>query len=195
MSVGEVVEAVERDRIFFEESQGGVTLSGGEPLMQAQFTAALLAACKQRGMHTTLDTCGYGSRDALARVAPHVDLFLYDLKLADPDKHRLFTGVSNALIVENLAWLAQQGKQVIVRVPVIPGTNDDDENLTGIAQIAGRLGLKKIDLLPYHRIAMDKYKRLHQDYRLSTVLPPSAERMQAIAARLTDQGFGVRIGG
>ncbi len=195
MSIGEVVKAVECDRVFFEESQGGVTVSGGEPLQQAQFAEILLAACQQRGIHTTLDTCGYGSRDMLVKIAPHVDLFLYDLKIADPDKHRAFTGRSNDLILENLGWLAQQRKQVIVRVPVIPGMNDDDENLAGIAQIAGGLGLDRIDLLPYHHIAMDKYRRLHQDYRLNAVLPPSAEQMQAIAARLTDRGFGVRIGG
>ena len=195
MSVEEVLTKVERDRVFYDESGGGLTLSGGEPLQQAAFAQRLLAECRARGIHTALDTCGYAPAATFRRVAEHVDLFLFDVKVVDRERHRELAGVPSDPILENLCWLAQQDKQVVVRVPIIPGCTDDDANLAAICALARSLGLARIDLLPYHRIARDKYKRLHRDYRMEAVAPPPAERMRAIAEDLAREGFGVRIGG
>jgi pyruvate formate lyase activating enzyme len=195
MSVDDVVAEVTRDQILFEESGGGVTLSGGEPLMQAAFAEELLAALHGRGIHTVLDTCGFANPKLLRRVSPHVDLFHYDLKLMDAEKHRQFTGVSNDLILANLKMLAEQGSAVIVRMPIIPTVNDGEEAIAAASCYLRQLGLRNVDLLPYHRIASGKYRRLHQDYRLEDLEPPSAEQMEALAARFRHEGFTVRIGG
>lgn len=195
MTTADLLAKVERDRAFYEESAGGVTLSGGEPLLQSAFAAEFLAACRAVGISTALDTCGYAPSAQFQRVAEHVDLFLFDLKVLDPARHRELTGVANDCILENLRWTAQQRKPVIVRVPVIPGCTDSAANLDAISALAGSLGLRRIDLLPYHRIARDKYQRLHREYRLADILPPSAERMRSLAAGFSDKGFSVRIGG
>ena len=194
-AVAELLPRLERDRVFYEESGGGVTLSGGEPLLQSDFAAELLAACRARRIHTVLDTCGYAHRAALEQVAPHVDLFLFDLKIMDPRRHREMTGVSNELVLANLRWLAGRSKAVIVRVPVIPGCTDDRENLDAIRSFCLRNKLGRIDLLPYHRIARDKYARLQRSYRLADAAPPEAERMRQIAGDFTREGLEVRIGG
>ncbi len=195
MTVEEVVAEVEKDIIFFDESGGGVTFSGGEPLMQPEFLAALLAACRARGLHTTVDTCGMAQRETLLRIAPAVDLFLFDLKLLDPERHEQCAGVRNDVILENLATLARSGRQVIVRFPVIPGINDDGDTVAQMIAFLGPLGLRRIDLLPYHKIGMDKYHRLKMEYRLDGVEPPSDAHMQALAQRFEGAGFSVRIGG
>jgi pyruvate formate lyase activating enzyme len=194
-SVEEVLAQVERDRVFYEESGGGVTLSGGEPLHQSGFAAALLAACRERGIHTTLDTCGYAPAATFQRVAEFVDLFLFDLKVIDGARHREMTGAPNDSILVNLRWLAEHRLPVVVRVPVIPGCTDDADNLAAIRTVVRSLGLPRVDLLPYHRVAMDKYKRLGLEYRMGAAVPPSAERMQAIAADFARPGLDVRIGG
>ena len=194
-SVADVLAKVERDRVFYEESGGGVTLSGGEPLQQGDFAAALLSACRDRSIPTALDTCGYAAPDVFQRVAAQADLLLFDLKVIDAGRHRELTGAGNELILANLRWAATHGKAVIARVPVIPGCTDDAANLAEIAAVARSLDLTRVDLLPYHRIAMDKYRRLHRDYRLEAIAPPSPERMQAIADDFARQGLRVRIGG
>jgi len=195
MSVPDVLAEVLKDELFFDESGGGITLSGGEPLMQASFVEALLVACRNRRLRTAVDTCGHAPTEVLRRVRENVDLFLYDLKLMDSDRHRQFTGVGNALILRNLKMLAEDGSAVIMRIPVIPGVNDDADNLSALSAFLLPLGLRRIDLLPYHRIASDKYNRFHLPYTMGGVDPPTAEHMQAIAARLGRDGFNVRIGG
>jgi pyruvate formate lyase activating enzyme len=195
MSLSDVVMEVLKDQIFFDESRGGMTISGGEPLMQADFVEALLAACRAQRIHTVLDTCGYAESRVVDRIRSNVDLFLFDLKLMDPIKHQQFTGVSNDQILENLRLLAESGSAVIVRIPVIPGVNDDDDNFNAVAGFLSRLRLRNIDLLPYHRIASGKYSRLGLRYRMEGLLPPTAEHLQAIAARLGRDGFHVQIGG
>ncbi len=195
MSAGEVLAEVERDRVFYEESGGGVTLSGGEPLQQAEFAEKLLRLCRERGIHTAVDTCGHALPAIFERIAGLVDLFLFDLKLIDAQRHREYTGGGNDLILKNLRWLAGRGSNVVARVAIIPTCTDSDENLSDIARLAGSLGLRRVSLLPYHRIAMDKYQRLGLDYRMGTVEPPSPARMNAIAAEFTRQGLEVRIGG
>ena len=195
MSVPEVLAEVSKDRVFFEESGGGVTISGGEPLMQGTFVDSLLAGLRARRIPTVLDTCGMADPDLVARVSENVDLFFYDLKLMDPEKHRQYTGMGNDLILENLKRLAERKSAVVVRVPVVPGVNDDDANLDALVAFLKPLGLRKIDLLPYHRMGSDKYHRLHLSYRMEGTVPPSDGRMESLAARLTRDGFIVRIGG
>ena len=178
MTVDAVMTELERDVAFYDESGGGVTLSGGEPLAQPGFTLALLRACKVREIHTALDTCGFAAWSVLDQIRPYVDLFLYDLKLLDDARHREVTGVPVEPILANLRALSERGHAIRLRVPVIPGVNDDDESIHGIAAFAAALPhLQGIDLLPYHTTAADKYSRLNKPYKLADVRPLSEARM------------------
>ena len=195
MTVPEVLAEVLKDQVFFDESRGGITVSGGEPLFQAAFVEGLLAASRARRLGTVLDTCGFASPDVMRRVSEHVDLFLYDLKLMNGERHLRFTGVKNDLILKNLKMLAERGSCVIVRVPVIPGVNDDSDNFDSLSAFLSSLRLRDIDLLPYHQFGSDKYARLHLSCEIKDVDPPTTEQMETIAARLKGDGFHVRIGG
>ncbi len=196
MTVAQVMAEIERDIPFFDESGGGVTFSGGEPLAQGDFLEALLRACRNSEIHTVLDTCGFAPWELLERVRDFVDLFLYDLKLMDDEKHRRYTGVSNALVLQNLRSLAERGHQIILRMPVIPGINDDEENLQRLGAFAADMpNLLRVDLLPYHHSATAKYERLEMQYGLSQILPPSKESMAEITDRLKGFGLAVKIGG
>lgn len=195
MSVAAVVAEVERDVVFYEESGGGVTVSGGEPLAQPEFTAALLAACRALGIHTALDTCGMASAETLLRAAANADLVLYDLKLLDPARHTEYTGVSNAPILRNLEALAAAGRNVTVRFPLIPSVNDGEDELAAMAAFLVRAGVRRLDLLPYHRIGADKYRRLGKPYTMEGVAEPTAAQVEAAAGRLRREGLTVRIGG
>jgi pyruvate formate lyase activating enzyme len=195
MTVEDVLTEVLKDEVFFEESGGGLTISGGEPLMQAAFVESLLAACRARGIRTVLDTCGWADPSVLLRVSEHVNLFFYDLKLMDAERHQHYTGMKNDVILQNLAMLAERGSAVVVRVPVIPGVNDDADNMDDLSGFLLPLGLREIDLLPYHRFGSDKYRRLHLLYGMEGVAPPSDGQMEALAARLRRDGFTVRVGG
>lgn len=196
MTVAQVMAEVERDVVFYDESGGGVTMSGGEPLFQPDFLLAVLRACKEREIHTALDTCGFAAWETLDSVREYVDLFLYDLKLMDDARHRAFTGVSNAPILYNLQALAAQGHDVILRVPIVPGINDDEENLRQIGAFAMTLpGLSRVDVLPYHRAAADKYERLNRVYRLPETRPPSDESMAEVAEILRGFDLQVKSGG
>jgi pyruvate formate lyase activating enzyme len=196
MTVAQVMDEIRRDVAFYDESGGGVTFSGGEPLMQPAFLLALLRACQEEEIHTALDTCGQAPWETLDAIRGNVDLFLYDLKLLDEVRHRAFTGASNALILSNLRALSQREEKIILRVPVIPGVNDDEESSRQIGVFAAGLPrLRQVDLLPYHQTAMDKYERLGRAYALAGAWPPSAERMAAIASILQSFGLRVKIGG
>ncbi|KXG74461.1 4-hydroxyphenylacetate decarboxylase activating enzyme [Thermotalea metallivorans] len=195
VTAGEVMEEIEKDRVFYEESGGGVTFSGGEPLMQPGFLHALLSKCKERKIHTALDTSGYVSWETLSRISANVDLFLYDIKHTDDRRHMELTGVSNRQIFHNLKNLAGAGKKIWIRVPVMPGLNDDQENMLKIADLMHALNLKDIFLLPYHRIATDKYGRLGRVYLLSDLQTPSDEYMHGTVERLSAYGLNVKIGG
>jgi pyruvate formate lyase activating enzyme len=196
MTVGQVMAEIERDVAFYDESGGGVTFSGGEPLSQPDFLLALLQACREKGIHTAVDTCGYTAWKTLERIREYVDLFLYDLKLMDDARHRRFTGVSNRLILKNLQMLSSRGQPIVVRVPIIPGVNDDAESIGQIRAFVRTLPhLDGVDVLPYHRIGVDKYARLNRTYRLSELRPPSDERIAEIAHSLSEIGLPVTIGG
>ena len=192
MTVAQVMAQIEQDVVFYDESGGGVTFSGGEPLSQRDFLLALLRACKEKEIHTTLDTCGLATWDALESVREHVDLFLYDLKLVDDARHLKFTGVSNALILKNLRALSERGHDIMLRVPIVPGVNDADEDVRHIGALAATLPhLQGVDILPYHHIHVDKYERLNKVYRLPDTRPPSPERMAEITHIL--QGFDLDV--
>jgi pyruvate formate lyase activating enzyme len=194
MTVPQVLAAVERDRPFYEVSGGGVTCSGGEPLAQPEFLVELFRECKAGGVHTVLDTCGYAAWDTVDRVRPHVDLFLYDLKLADDGRHRRATGVSNALILDNLRALAGAGAQITVRFPLVPGVNDDDENVRQMADVVRSLaGPPPMTVLPYHRLGADKYRRLGRDYAMPDVAAAAPERVAFVRDLLRESGLRVDV--
>jgi pyruvate formate lyase activating enzyme len=195
MTVDGVLAEIVRDLPFYEQSGGGVTFSGGEPLSQPRFLEALLAACRDQEIHTALDTCGYARWELLDRLRRDVDLFLYDLKLMDDARHRRFTGVSNALILENLRALMEHGHEITVRVPLIPGVNDDAENLDRLGRfVAGLPGVARVDLLPYHHTGKDKYGRLNRPYGLMTLRPPSEEDVARAQGVLEKYSLEVKTG-
>lgn len=195
-TVAQVMEEVERDLPFYDQSGGGVTFSGGEPLLQRGFLLALLRACQEKEIHTAVDTCGFATWETLDGIRKHVDLFLYDLKLMDDARHRKFTGVSNELILRNLHRLSAQGHNIFLRVPVIPGINDDEESVRQIGTFAAALPhLAQVDILPYHQAAAEKHHRLNRTYGLPETRPPSDERMAEIAQILEEFGLQVKIGG
>jgi pyruvate formate lyase activating enzyme len=196
MTVQQVMQEVRRDTAFFDESAGGVTFSGGEPLLQADFLLDLLKTCKAEDLHTVVDTCGYASTVDLDRVRGDVDLFLYDLKVMDSERHRQVTGVDNRRILENLVHLAQHGHRIVVRMPIIPGINDDDANIRQTAQfISGLPSVERVDLLAYHKIGSDKHERLGRIDPMPETQPPSEARMMAIKATIGAFGLEVRVGG
>ncbi|SHJ54838.1 trans-4-hydroxy-L-proline dehydratase activase [Paramaledivibacter caminithermalis] len=194
-SLDDVIKEVEKDRVFYEQSGGGVTFSGGEPLVQIDFLDSLLCASKQKGLHTAVDTSGYTSWGNIERIKDKVDLFLYDIKHMDDEKHKIYTGVSNQLILENLKKLALDGKKIWVRVPIIPSINDDDLNIQRTCEYISSLNLRDVFILPYHNIAVDKYKRLNMGYRISDIQVPKDELMKKIADIFKGYGFNVKIGG
>lgn len=177
-SVAELLKEIERDVVFYDQSGGGVTLTGGEPLMQPRFTIELLRACQAHGIHTVLDTSGYAAWTVVEGAARHTNLFLYDLKIMDETRHRQYTGVSNRLILSNLQRLSTGGARIIVRIPLIPGVNDDEHNLRLTRQfLAGLPHLAGVEVLPYHDIAAAKYSALDLSYRLPELTTPSTERV------------------
>ncbi len=197
MTVMQVMEEVERDSAFFEESGGGVTFSGGEPLAQPEFLASLLKECRRRGIHTAVDTSGYVDTERLLGFSERVDLFMYDLKVMDPERHRRYTGVSNALILKNLKELSKAGSNVVVRVPLIPGVNDDDGNIRELGELLLTLrNVKDVSLLPYHKAGVEKQRRLTRSKdSIFTSVPPPQERLEEIMAYLENFGLNVKIGG
>ena len=169
----ELAVQIARDLPFFRSSGGGMTLSGGEPLMQPRFTQALLAACQRRGIHTLLETCGYGDTAKLLEIADFCDMIYFDIKMMDPEKHRKWTGVSNQLIQENLGALCQAGHagKITVRTPCIPNINDSADEIAAIAKFAKGLGIERIQLLPYNPMAGEKYNWIGEGYSLSDAAP------------------------
>jgi pyruvate formate lyase activating enzyme len=196
ISVTQLMLEINKDRLFFDESGGGVTFSGGEPLMQPEFLLACLRACKQRDYHTAIDTCGHTQWPTLSAIATHTDLFLYDLKLMDDARHEQLLGVSNALILENLRNLNKLGSQIWLRLPLIPGINDDEENLAATAKFVRSLNdPPPVHLLPYHRIGSDKYARLGIPYSMSQIEPSTQKHVFDVAERFLARGLDVKIGG
>ncbi len=196
VTVAEVVRQIEKDVAFYDQSKGGVTFSGGEPLMQPEFLLEMLDACGELDLHRTVDTTGYADTALLLKVAQKTDLFLYDLKLMDAENHRKYTGVSNEQILANLMRLAQNDARIQVRVPVIPGINSDAENIDKTADFIHSIGgVENISLLPFHNSARGKYGRLGMQWISPHIQPPTARLLQSVAARLKETGLKVTIGG
>lgn len=195
---GEILTIAEKERIFMEESDGGITFSGGEPLLQPDFIEESLKLFKKAGIHTTIDTSGYTSDDIIRRVMPFTDLFLFDLKHLDSDKHTEFTGVGNKRILENLSLLISEKKKIFLRFPVIPGFNDDENHLKRVRDFASGLdsdSVTGIYLLPYHHIGSSKYKRFKMEYRMGDTGQPSDKRMNELKEYFRESGLKVKIGG
>lgn len=195
-SVDDLVEEVLKDRLFFDQSGGGVTLSGGEPLMQPAFAIAVLDALRRKGVHTALDTCGLGRTEDLLEAAALADLVLFDLKHMDDAQHRRWTGAGNGAILANLERLGRSHPQIWIRVPVVPGVNDDPSNLEATARFVASIpAVRRLDLLPYHSIGAAKFRRLGREYLLGQVEPPSAARMASLADLFQTFGISAHIGG
>ncbi len=193
MTVAEIMAEIERDVPFYDQSGGGVTFSGGEPLGQHKFLVELLRECKVREIHTVVDTSGFATWDVVDRIRENVDLFLYDLKMIDDERHRRYTGTSNKLILSNLQRLAESGAQIEIRIPLIPGVNDDVENLErSAAVIAGLPNITGVKLMGYHNIAAAKYESLGTVYPLHGTAPPTEEAMQDVSQIFADKNISVK---
>ncbi len=195
LTLSEVLAEVEKDLIFYEESGGGVTLSGGEPLAQPRFAEALLRACREGGIHTVLETCGFAPSETFLRVAPAADLVLFDLKLWDPERHRQYTGVSNLWILQNLRELTRRQRPVVVRIPIIPGVTGSDGDLRPFADYLAEIGVRAVELLPYHKIGAEKYRRLGLPYKSQDTPEPLSAEMAQVRQTLTQVGLDVQVGG
>jgi len=189
-TVEEVVSEVEKDRLFYQNSGGGVSLSGGEPLLQWVFALNLLKECKVRNLHTTLDTSGYASWDVMDRVIEYVDLVLYDIKQMDSTKHKVLTGVTNDLILDNAERVSRK-VTTWIRYTVVPGYNTSASDIENAARFAAKLTIEKVSLLPYHRMGVQKFKGLGRTYRLSRILPPTLEFLESI--QKVFESFGLKV--
>jgi pyruvate formate lyase activating enzyme len=191
MSVARLMADVLRDRVFYEDSGGGATFSGGEPLMQPEFLLETLKACRAEEIHTAIDTCGFAPRDVLLEIARHADLILFDLKVLDDEIHRRHTGESNKTIVKNLRALGRVHRNIWIRVPVVPGINDAPEQVEAVARLArGVAGVRQVALLPYHAMGMHK-----PGGEQPGLTPPSHEQLEELADRVRAFGLHARVGG
>lgn len=196
MTAGDVMEVVLKDRVFYDESGGGATFSGGEPLLQLGFLRETLERCKNEGIHTAVDTCGYAPQSCLLAIAPLTDLFLYDLKIMDEKVHLETTGVSNTSIVENLRRLGKIHGNIWIRVPIIPGVNDSHDNIEALAAFSSSIGgVRQVNLLPYHTLGIQKFDRLGRAYQLTEATPPSTERLEELATPFRTRGLDTKTGG
>jgi pyruvate formate lyase activating enzyme len=196
--VNEIIDILDREKTFISESNGGVTFSGGEPMMQIQFLEEALKECKLKGYHTAVDTSGYSQTSNFDLVIPFTDLFLFDLKHMDSHKHWLYTGVPNQLIMDNLKYLLDKGKNVMVRIPIIPEFNDDDLNLEKYRAFLIKIkseNLQMVNLLPYHKTGSSKYRRLNKPDRMNGFLTSTTQRMNELKEFFEETGIKVKIGG
>jgi pyruvate formate lyase activating enzyme len=197
IGVEELMREIEKDVLLFDNSGGGVTFSGGEPLFQPAFLRESLMECRRRGIRTALETSGHAPPKTFESVIDFVDLFLFDVKLLDDEEHRKYTGVSNRVIKTNLKTLIarNRGKDVVLRFPVITGVSDTEENIEGFMSFALSLaGIGEVDLLPYHDVS-EKYRRLGLTYKMRIHVAPSEDTLNRIRQRLEETGLKVRIRG
>ncbi len=196
ITVDEILEEAERDRIFFDASGGGITLSGGEPTLQGGFVVELLRNCRRRRIHTAIETCGHADWKVLEKILQYTDLVLYDIKDMDPVKHKEFVGVQNDLILGNAKKISSKPFSMIVRIPIIPGYNDRQDSIKKTTQFISDLrGVREVHLIPYHQFGEAKYERLGLKYRLKGVKPPSEEHIRAIKDEFLSAGLEVKVGG
>lgn len=194
-SLEEILKEAERDALFYKNSGGGITLSGGEPMSQPEFAARFLKSCKERGFSTAVDTCGYARWESMKAVLEHADLALYDLKHLDPEQHLKGTEVKNDLILENLNRIVNSGiTRVWIRIPLIGGYNDSEEYLRQLAQTIKTMPVEKISLLNYHEWGKPKYDFLGRSYPVNGTIPISEERLETLASIMETEGVAVTIG-
>jgi len=209
--VNQLMEIIERERVHIDQSGGGVTFSGGEPLMHPEFLIEMLKACGEKGLHRAVDTCGFASTETLLKVAKYTDLFLYDLKIMDPAQHKKWTGVDNRLILKNLKVLAEIGAKINIRIPLIGNVNTDVQEISKMAEFISGLNWKNrgllacpvgrdtatpmVNLLPYHNIAIGKYSKLGLVYDSSVMLEPLEGEILKAVEIFTSFNLNVEIGG
>ena len=197
MSVEQIMKFIKKETLLMDQSDGGVTFSGGEPLMHHKFLIQLLDACGEEGIHRCVDTSGFASTKVMLEVAKRTEHFLYDLKMMDSIRHKSYTGVPNERILENLILLADIGKDLNIRIPLIHGVNDDEENIQESASfIAALPGNKKmVNILPYHNVAAKKYEKLGGMYVEGTMAEPDTDRQEQILSTFKGHGIKAIIGG
>lgn len=196
MSADEVMQEISKDIIFYDGSAGGATFTGGEPLMQPEFLADLLDRCRWQEIHTAVDTSGIARLDTVKAIAERADLFLYDLKMMDDNRHQALTGVPLNTVLRNFEYLAGSGYCLRIRVPVIPGINDSDTDILSIIDYISSVDRAiPVDLLAYHTMGRDKYGRLGMDYALTATEKPSKDQMDHIRDMFRSKGIDAGIGG
>jgi len=193
VSVRELLKEVEKDMPFYKSSDGGVTISGGEPLAQPEFTREILKACKERGIHTVLDTSGYGRWSDLEKIIKYVDITLYDIKHMNPLKHKAYTGASNELILGNVRRMGQKKMPIVIRLAIIPKINDSKEHINELIELTKEVLALRVDLLPYHRLGVSKYKMLGREYGLQGLEPPTREHLNRVRDLLISHKVGTEL--
>lgn len=195
VTAGEVMREVLRDAAFYAPGSGGLTLTGGEPMLQPEFALALLRLAKSEGLHTALETCGQATWEVLESLLPYLDLVLYDIKHMHPMPHRHATQIDNERILDNLRRLVAAGAHVVLRMPLIPGFNTDEDNLNRVAEFAAQVGIQDVHILPYHALGKPKYRALGRDYMLEEIAPMKAEQAEPMAELIRAHGLRVQVGG
>jgi pyruvate formate lyase activating enzyme len=196
MTVKDLVDEAERDRPFYEETGGGVTFSGGEPLVQGEFLLACLEECRRRGLHVAVDTCGFASRELMLQVSSLAGLLLFDLKVMDEKKHEELTGVPLGPILENLRAADSSGVEIVIRFPLIPGVTDGDENIEALGVFVASLeNTRGVHVLSFHRTASDKYERLGRRWVYSGLKPAPGDAVDRVIAGLAGHGLAATSGG
>lgn len=191
-SATDVAAEVIRDKLFYAHSGGGVTLSGGEPLMQPAFSAEILRICHQAGIHTAIQTCGYAEKEDFDQLIPWLDLVIFDIKVLDANSHLKWTGKNNQRILQNLGYLDALNKEIVIQIPIIPGINDSKENLTACFKLAkNHHSVKGISLLAYHSLGAGKYTRLGRVYELNNMPQMEPQNLQEISSWA--EQFGVPL--
>jgi pyruvate formate lyase activating enzyme len=193
VTAADVLAEVERDRIFYEHSGGGMTVSGGEPLAQPEFTLALLEGARERGLHSAVETAGLAESETVELVLARTDLILFDIKQIDSESHRSIVGEDDALVLGNARVAARLGVKLIVRVPVIPGFNDQPHQIAAIADFARSLGVGEVHLLPYHAYGVSKYASLGRKYEMPDAVPPTRTRLEALRLSIGDRLLNLEI--
>ncbi len=196
VTVSDIMPEILSDMPYYRRSGGGVTLSGGEVLAQADFAAELLKACKEAGLHTAIESSANAPFSDIEKLLPYLDLYLMDIKHMDSKKHKEYTGAPNERILENAKLIAKSRVELIIRTPVIPTFNDSDADIRAIASFARELdGVREYHLLPYHRLGTDKYRGLGRTYSMSEIEPPTKEKMQHLLSVAETSGLYCQIGG
>ena len=195
LEVKDIVKEILKDQMFYDESGGGVTFSGGEPMMQPDVVAEIARRSKDFGVHTAMETSAFASWSSFEKVVPHIDLFLIDIKALQNDIHEQYVGASNQVILENIRKLSDLGKRMWIRMPIISGINDGDENINLTIEFLKTVHFEQVNLLPYHSMGKGKYTKLGKEYTMPEIKEPNDEHMNALARKFENNGIRVKIGG